>query len=539
MAKEIGAESHTIDKVFTGTTYHIDFYQRDYKWEKEPVEELFNDIYDKFRLKYEDGANASLDPDEETIDKYPWYYLNTYTTNKVDGKVFIVDGQQRLTTLALMLIALQKISKKEYGSTLAEWIGRKICGWAGNNEKFWMNHEKHINALKGLFEGKEEIDTSSGDTAKNMAKNYKIIETKFEEALTTKHKFETFVWYFLHRVILANLEVEQADTPMIFEAINDRGKKLNPYEILKGKLLGQITDKKAVINKYNPLWEKQVNDINKESEEQDHDEIDHFFHFYLRGKFANNRKEGEQFGDNYHREIFLNKETQVLKLKRTPGSNGENVQKFLDNDFKYYTDVYRKILDASPDVHPFINYNRWIDLYSYYKLLLSGLALRDEKEEEKIKTVAYEWDRLRSLLLLQDAFDDNAFTEAEYKISEKIREQPLETYQGIFDEYLLELLTKSKGTKISSPFQYEFFKDVGLNTFGKGFIRYFLARIEEFLSNEMLFFLIAGRLLMACFCKEKLQYTQRKKDLFHIEHIISYNHGVINFLILIFEKGRR
>ena len=55
MGKEIGPESRNINDVFNGTTYHIDFYQREYKWEKEPVEILFNDIYDKFRLKYKEG----------------------------------------------------------------------------------------------------------------------------------------------------------------------------------------------------------------------------------------------------------------------------------------------------------------------------------------------------------------------------------------------------------------------------------------------------------------------------------------------------
>ena len=41
---------------------------------------------------------------ETVAAKYPWYYLNTYVTNTIDGRVYVVDGQQRLTTLTLILI---------------------------------------------------------------------------------------------------------------------------------------------------------------------------------------------------------------------------------------------------------------------------------------------------------------------------------------------------------------------------------------------------------------------------------------------------
>ena len=51
-----------------------------------------------------------------------------------------------------------------------------------------------------------------------------------------KHKLETFGFYFPARLIIINLAVEQADVPLVFEVINYRGVRLNPYEILKGKL---------------------------------------------------------------------------------------------------------------------------------------------------------------------------------------------------------------------------------------------------------------------------------------------------------------
>jgi uncharacterized protein with ParB-like and HNH nuclease domain len=74
-------------------------------------------------------------------------------------------------------------------------------------------------------------------------------------------------------LVLINLAVEQTDVPMVFEVINDRGVRLRPYEIIKGKLLGQIDKLELDQRDYNGLWEHQVRAVNRYRE----DEIDTFF----------------------------------------------------------------------------------------------------------------------------------------------------------------------------------------------------------------------------------------------------------------------
>jgi len=119
---EILPDKQNIDQVFSNTAYYIDFYQRDYRWTSEPVKRLLDDIFYKFKERYERASD--LDPGKETIITYPWYYLNTYVTNVVDGRVYVVDGQQRLTTLSLILIKLRHLAKK-HDSALAGWIDSK------------------------------------------------------------------------------------------------------------------------------------------------------------------------------------------------------------------------------------------------------------------------------------------------------------------------------------------------------------------------------------------------------------------------------
>ncbi|MGG7056445.1 GmrSD restriction endonuclease domain-containing protein, partial [Nitrosomonas sp. ANs5] len=89
----ISPDKQNIDRVFSNTVYYIDFYQRDYRWAAEPVLRLLDDLFHKFDGQY--ARSSDLDPSKETIaTHYPWYYLNTYVTNVVDGRVYVVDGQQ-------------------------------------------------------------------------------------------------------------------------------------------------------------------------------------------------------------------------------------------------------------------------------------------------------------------------------------------------------------------------------------------------------------------------------------------------------------
>jgi len=49
---DISPDKQNIDRVFSNTAYHIDFYQRDYRWTDEPVRRLLDDIFHKFKEQY-------------------------------------------------------------------------------------------------------------------------------------------------------------------------------------------------------------------------------------------------------------------------------------------------------------------------------------------------------------------------------------------------------------------------------------------------------------------------------------------------------
>jgi uncharacterized protein with ParB-like and HNH nuclease domain len=506
---DISPDKQNIDSVFSNTAYYIDFYQRDYRWTDEPVLRLLDDIFHKFKEQY--TRCNDLDPAKETITAhYPWYYLNTYVTNVVDGRVFVVDGQQRLTTLSLILIKLRHMAKL-HGSKLAGWIDSKIAGQAGFEQEFWMNHVDHKAVQQALFDGIETktVDTSSGITAQNMVTNYETISTHLDRELKDKRCFETFVFYFLHRLVLINLTVEQTDVSMVFEVINDRGVRLRPYEILKGKLLGQINKVELDREDYNGLWEGRAAAINSFKE----DELDSFFRFYLKAKFSATRKEGQRFDGDYHRAMFAPDMDEHLGLLHAPAK----VKAFLKGDFTYYANLYIKLRRAyTKDQTEFraVYYNALLDLDAPFLLVLSACVPNDPAEDKKIKAIADEIDRYFSLLQLQSAYDSNEFSDSLFRISEVIRGQAVEAFRPAFDAQLTAMIAARRNVQDAEPLSYAAFKQAGINL-NTRFKRYFFARIDEFLAENM-------NLNPKHPIADLVTKTGARNG-FHFEHILSWN----------------
>ena len=500
---DILPEKHNLDSVFSNTRFYIDFYQRDYRWTREPVLRLLDDVFFKFNETYE--RHADLEPTEEVImEQYPWYYLNTYVTNKSGSRVYIVDGQQRLTTLTLITIKLLHMAKDE-GSDLADWLKQKIAGTSGRQKQFWMNHEGHEATLEALFKGgDEEIDTSSGITAENMVQNYSWISYYLEKELGDFHKLETFIFYYLYRLVLIELSVVQTDVSMVFEVINDRGVKLQPFEILKGKLLGQIEKTVLEQKDYNGLWEGRLDLIN-------YDYIDDFFRTWLKARFADSRGEGQKFDGDYHRVIFTNDFQEKLPLSHNP----KGVIEFLDGPFSYYTELYSRIRKAYEGDSGALFYNRLNDLDGSFMLLMASCRIDDPEEEAKLALIPAELDRFFTLLQLQGAYDSNNYQELLYKISSEIRDGDVGDIRVVFDKHLMSRIESKRGTVTTEPFRYAYFRNVGVAYLNKRFTRYFFGRIDQFFAEKTN--------MGEKHPLENLVTKTSASEGFHIEHILSDN----------------
>ena len=503
---DIFPDNQNIEKVFSGTIYYIDFYQRDYKWKKDQIMDILDDIFHKFNLEY----NPELDVSEKNIsEKYSWYYLNTFVTNEYNGKSYLVDGQQRLTSLTLFLIKLFHLSTK-YKSQQKEWIKSKILGHTAKGIFFWMGQSDRKKAFENLYEKdtngiKESPESLS---VQNIYKNYEIISNYLNNELNTMHKFETFTLFFMRRLVLINLSVAQTYVPMVFEVINDRGEKLKSYEILKGKLLGQID--KDEVEDYNKIWDDAIHKLQNYGDDQ----IDYFFRLLFRAKYVNSLSDSKEFDGDYHKTIFINKWNEILKLKRNP----QQVKNFIKNEFSYYVQLYTKLLEETSiedsQISEFLLYNNLNDQDRQYLLILSACSLNDAQEDEKIKVVSKLFDKYFSLLNLNGCYDSNSFTESIMNLNVEIRNKSIKEISNEFNKKLIEDISSKKATKIESPFIWIYFKDAGYTNLPKRFLRYLFARVEYF---------IAKNCKMPCESYDNLVLNTGPKNGFHIEHNLGHN----------------
>jgi hypothetical protein len=510
---EVHPDKQNIDTLFATKNYHIDFYQREYKWTGDEVGRLVEDVFYHFEQSY--AKHRDLDPSEANVQaNYSWYYLNTYITNKAEGRIFVVDGQQRLTTLTLMLIALYHMCSEGIHNSpeLRDWLKAKIAGvGVGGKKQFWMAHEKRDALMQALFEG----DTPSADliedgiTARHIIENYALIQKELSERLPTRHKLDTFIYYFLCMVVIINLEVEQTDVPMVFEVINDRGVRLQPYEILKGKLLGDID--KAEVDAYADIWEQSLHKLEARSD----GEPDDFLRTYLRAHFSDARKEGQRFDGPYHRTIFEDKCEELLHLKR----NAQGVKSFLKGPFRYYARLFLRLRELGDDLDerfPECYYNSQLNrMDGHIMLALAACGVEDADEDAKIRAVARAFDRAYVMLQFNRAYDSNRFQELLFTLNPQLRGCPADQIEDRISAAVLAEINDRRNTDSAELLSYGQFRNVGYGDYNTRFLRYFLARIEAFLA--------AG---MGCELQDTLyNYVvgTGRSNAYHVEHILARN----------------
>lgn len=506
----IQPNNQTVEKCLKQRTYYIDFYQREYVWNKETVTILLDDIFYSFELAYEEHKGKDITP--EIIAKYNWYYLNIYITNSIEGKEYIVDGQQRLSTLCLIATKLYHYAEQdiEKFENLIDTLKDCIFGkdkYKGNI--FWIDNEKRRNVMQHILSNPKNDYTEliQYTTEENLLERYRDIDKYFDDKKLDSDRLQAFVMYFLERLVLVELRIEKDDTPMVFEVINDRGVALKPFEILKGKLIGALD--KDDTEKYSELWEKSLNQLRGLE--------DSFFIDYFKGKFIykKNAEIEKAINNEYHRYIFSDNEiANKLGFRKKDENHLKSVKYFIENNLVYYTELYAQI---KRNEYLFLSYNSDInDLSGQYQNIIAACEINDKKEKQKIETISKEIDRLYMLLRLNGIYNSNDFTELQYNLNQKLQNAGPETYRSIFDGLIKDTIREARNvTDVNSVLEYDKFALRGYEDIDRRPLRYFFARVEKHICDN------TGKEM-----ENNVHYISTKtghKTGYHIEHILSRN----------------
>jgi hypothetical protein len=217
----------------------------------------------------------------------------------------------------------------------------------------------------------------------------------------------------------------------------------------------------------------------------------------------------------FHPETFrVNDIAQELSFRRTDANHIKNIKNFIDNELTYYAALYAKIRSNKDE---YLKYDNEInDLSMQYQNIIAACTINDPREDEKIQVLAAEMDRFWMLLNLNGVYDSNEFQDKCYRISQQLKDAELESYRSIYDNMLTDTIRLKRGIEGEvSLLDYNSFTKKNYTNMNTRMLRYFLARIEQYISNEAS---IDMQNSVSDISKKTGKITG-----YHIEHILSHN----------------
>ena len=377
--RPITGEAKTIREILSGVRYAIDDYQREYIWEEEQIDYLVRDLTGKFYSSYktEDVLKNVAD--------YQHYFLGSIIVSEKEGRKFIIDGQQRLTSITLLLILLRnrllKLQAKDKykGINFDPLISSDHYG----DRSFNLDIEEREKCMDALFNDDKGYKTSDqSESVQNLWDRYQYLNDTLK---LTSDELPYFIYWLLDHVYIVRISTESDDDAYaIFESMNDRGKSLTPTEMLKGYLLNKIPDD-DLRKEARGTWRERVEALQQLGGKDADDEA---IKAWLRSQHAENitireggrDKPGDFYliGSGFHRWVSSNKGKKLgLEMK-------SDFVRFIQEDFDFYIRQYEKIRKATIDFTPkleAIYYNAWNKFTLQYPVLLAPLR-RDDSDDE-------------------------------------------------------------------------------------------------------------------------------------------------------------
>ena len=319
MGKKIESDKIVLSKLFEDFWFLIPEYQRPYVWTPDNVNDLLEDLW----FAYENN------PEDE-------YFVGSLVLKKITESSFdeyeVLDGQQRLTTFALMLSILKnKTNEDTTKKAIEESLFQKaipvkriperpriVYKIRGDSDKFLTNF-----ILKG-----SKIQDDKDVSINNMTNAIKTIEEFFKNK---NDAIEGFIDFLFNNVVFIYVATEdREDAFRLFTILNNRGIPLTNADILKAINIGEIekSGNKKLAEEYAKKWEEIQNELG--------DDFDRFLGFIRTILLKEKARKSllEEFEEKIYNTGKLAKGKEMIDL--------------LD---RYYA-IYTKIIDFSPADNP-------------------------------------------------------------------------------------------------------------------------------------------------------------------------------------------
>lgn len=228
----VEARSILLKDLFDGRAYHIDAFQRSYAWGLSEVAQLVNDLSVAFLSQWKDTDHHT------DVQYYDPYFLGPIIVYRENRRIYLADGQQRVTTLLLLLIQLYRLaSRRDDIDDLKNQLGVLIKGEDAFRRSFAVSAERLEPLLDDLRADRLiGLDAAPPDIARVGEAAEHILACFPVEIRTDALPF--FGLWLLHRVSLVEMDAGDGIRGRdLFDKMNDRGLRLAPLDLLKNYLL--------------------------------------------------------------------------------------------------------------------------------------------------------------------------------------------------------------------------------------------------------------------------------------------------------------
>lgn len=284
MATTISVNKQSVSELLkTGRTkpFIIPEYQRPYAWTSEQIETLFEDIWEFATTIGGLDQNGS-------------YFLGSIVSfENENGEQEIIDGQQRITSLFLLLRAIytKLIHGDDAHTDAAQNFIRQIepAIWRTDNRTGKVDYNDILLTSKVVDNEGNEIlrdilkdGVANPDANDNYSKNYLLFQKLYDDHCTKSPlKIYDFIYALLNQAILLPISADSQDTALtIFSTLNNRGLPLSDADIFKAKIYNNLKDdeKDNFISQWKTL-EKEATEAHESIQQ-----LFYYYMFYLRAK---------------------------------------------------------------------------------------------------------------------------------------------------------------------------------------------------------------------------------------------------------------
>ena len=469
MQKIIGKEKSLSD-LLSNKKYTIHYYQREYRWGKKQIEELIDDLAGEFYEFYDPGNSRDM------VEQYGHYYLGSIVFSSGENQAAIIDGQQRLTSLTLLLIYLNNLQKNKPENKVA--IDHLIFSDRHGVRSFNIHVDEREMCLNALYTDNASNFNSSNEpeSVRTIFDRYQDIAEIFPEDLKND-ALPFFIDWLIYNVDLVEISAyTEQDAHKIFVSMNDRGLSLTPTEMLKGFLLSEIRSDKNR-SEANEIWKKEILELTAIDAKEDDD----FFKNWLRAQYADSIREtrrgavNEDFdiiGTTFHK--WVRENVKKIKLENTT-----DYERFVMMNFPKYARIYKLLKKYSVEFdseYECLFYNAERNFTLQYQVILSAIESGDSEDvvKQKIQIVSKYIDQYiarRGFNLKM--FGYNTVKNAMFAISKKIRRKSVEELREILQKELQNM-----------DFDLNGIDDFYLSQFTMKNMRHVLARMTYFIERE-------------------------------------------------------